>query len=121
MNSLGNDLCYAAVAVTLLAWVLDARRRDLTPVFTSTPSLMLAVAGGVLNLAGCILTRSWLVGLVTLAILLLFLRALWRRRKRSRRLRALGARAKARLAAMKKRLQERSQPRPALRPVPVPR
>jgi hypothetical protein len=43
---------------------------------------------------------------------------LWRRRKRKRALRELGAKSRARLAALVRKARESAKPRPVLRPVP---
>lgn len=106
MNTLAAVLLIAAVGITVdsffrYGWELS---------FADVASLTLVTAGNaVLHL--------WVLMAVSGFILAWVVLVWWRRRKRRRAPRTIGAKARARIAAMTDRMRERPA-RPVLRPVP---
>ena len=76
------------------------------------------VIGDVMVSAGNFLQRSWFFTVFFGAAAIIIALTLWRRRKRKRALRQLGAKSRAAIAALVRRAREAAAPRPVLRPVP---
>ena len=102
-----------------LGWALVIRQWRHAPAdgFWSCVSF---TTGDAFYMAAEIAARNWIVAaffaVMTVGSALICL-LYWRRRKRRGRLAAIGAKSKARIAAMTARMRERPA-RPALRPVP---
>jgi hypothetical protein len=108
----------AGLAVFAPGWALATQGwRGKIERFWSDAAL---VAGDVLFIVANTVARDWIFVAVfaVLGVISAWLcRFHWRRRKRRGRLAAIGAKSRARIAAMTARMRERP-PRPALRPVP---
>jgi hypothetical protein len=74
------------------------------------------ITGAAVELAGCILERDWPWAGFFAVMLAGLAAGLWRRRRKRRALAALGAKGKARIAAMVAKMRDRATPRPVLRP-----
>ncbi len=110
MSGLGYFLIYAGFAVFVIGTIRHRLRLTLADV---TANAMIATGWALIP------SRAWAVfaGAVTVLTALYWWRSGSGRRRR-RALRELGAKSRARIAAMVTRMRERP-PRPALRPVPA--
>ena len=108
-------LLFAAFITLAAADVVTYRagRRELSN-WLEIAGMILYASMGLLNVA----EGRWLWAAGYGAVLAWWIWSFWRRqkRKRKRTLAALGAKAKARIAAMKRAMRERARPRPVLRP-----
>lgn len=76
------------------------------------------IAGDLLSVAGWALRHNWALTALWVAVTAVQLWMMRRNRRRTRAARELGAKSRARLAALVAKVRESATPRPVLRPVP---
>lgn len=108
MTSSGLGLVLIGAALVVCVVSLIRYRLQLT--FADVAMLTLSAAGNALR-------GDWVWASVSAAVLVWTAHTWWNRRKRRRAPRTLGAKSRARIAAMTARMRERPA-RPVLRPVP---
>ncbi len=107
MSTIGYLIIAAALVVEIVATIRCGMWR-------LTVADVIAMA---LVTAGDVLLAQWAWAALGATVLAYVMWVYWRRRKRRRGPRTIGARARARIAAMTARMRERPS-RPVLRPVP---